>query len=84
VNQLSSANNTQSGIGKTLAMNKNEVEEDPSEDEGTEAFATKGTKAFEDKGTEALLEKGTNALQRKVQSAAQANPGREGCFKRFL
>jgi hypothetical protein len=65
-------------------MNRDGVEEDPSEDEGTEAFATKGTEAFEDKGTEALLEKGTNALQRKVQSAAQANPGREGCFKRFL
>jgi len=32
-------------------MNRDEVGEDPSEDEGTEIFATEGTEAFEDKST---------------------------------
>jgi hypothetical protein len=77
-------NNTRFGLGKILTMNKDEVEEDPSEDEGTEAFATEGTEAFEDKGTEAFVEKGTDALQRKVQSAAQADQGQEGNFEHFM
>jgi len=35
VNQPNTANNTLFGLGKTLTMNREEVEEDPSEDEGT-------------------------------------------------
>jgi len=38
VNQPEEARNTQHGIGRTLTMNKDEVEEDPSEDESTKAF----------------------------------------------
>jgi len=41
-----------------LNLNRDEVEEDPSEDEGTEDF--------EDNGTEAFVEEGTDTLQRKV------------------
>lgn len=50
VNQPGATNNTRYGIGKTLTMNRDEVEEDLSEDEGTEAFSTEDTEAFEDKG----------------------------------
>lgn len=57
-------------------MNKDEVEEDPIEDEGTEAFTTEGT--------EALVEEGIDDLQRKVQSAAWADQGLEGSFECFL
>jgi len=39
-------------------MHRDEVEEDPSEDEGTEAFTTEGTKAFEVKCTKAFEEMG--------------------------
>jgi len=49
--------NTRYGIGKTLTMNKDEVEETPSEEESTDAFKSEGTKAFEVKGTEALRKK---------------------------
>lgn len=62
MNQSNTIHNTRFGLGKTLIMNKDEVEEDPIEDEGTEAFTTEGT--------EALVEEGIDDLQRKVQSAA--------------
>jgi len=84
VNQPSTLHNTLFGLGKNLTMNREEVEEDSSEDEGTEALATKGTEAFEDRGTEAFVKEGTNALQIKVQSAAEADQGREGSVERFL
>lgn len=84
VNQPIIANNTCFGRGKTLTMNKDEVEEDPSEDKGTEAFATEGTEAFEFKGTEAFEEDGIDALQRKVQSIAKLDQGQEGSFEHFL
>lgn len=64
-------------------MNREEVEEDPSEDEGTEAFKTEGNEAFEVKGTEAFEEEGTDALQRKIHSASQDDQGQEGNFERF-
>ena len=83
MNQPNTRNNTHFGLGKTLTMNKDEVEEDPSEDEGTEAFTIEGTKAFEDKGTEAFVEEGTDALQRKVQFAAHIDQGRKGSFERI-
>jgi len=57
-NQRNTINNTRFGLGKTLNLNRDEVEEDPSEDEGTEDF--------EDNGTEAFVEEGTDTLQRKV------------------
>jgi hypothetical protein len=69
---------------KHFNQNKEEVEEDPSEDEGTEAFTTDGTEAFEERGTRAFVEEGTDALQRKVQSAAQADQGQEGNFEHFM
>jgi len=66
MNQPNRANNTHFGLGKTLTVNRDEVEEDPSKDEGTEAFATESTKAFEDKATEAFVEESIDALYRKV------------------
>ena len=42
--------NTHFGLGKTLTMNRYLVEEDPSEDEGTEAVTTNGTEALEYRG----------------------------------
>jgi len=50
--------NTRYVIGKTMTMNKDEVKEDPSEDEIIDAFKSKGIKAFEVKGTEAFEEEG--------------------------
>jgi len=76
VNQPYTTNNTRFGLRKTLTMNKEDVEEDPSEDEGTETFEDRGTKAF--------VEEGTDALQGKVQSTTQADQGREGSFECFL
>ena len=46
----------------TLTMNRDEVEDDPSEDKGTEAFSTEGNEAFEDKSSEAFVVEGTDAL----------------------
>jgi len=63
VNQSNTTNNTRFGLGKTLTMNRDEVEEDPSEDEGNESFATDGTEAFEVKDTEAFEEESIDALQ---------------------
>jgi hypothetical protein len=54
VNQPGEARNTQHGIRKTLAKNREKVKEDPSEVEGTEAFEDKGTKAFKEEGTDAF------------------------------
>ncbi|XP_039682955.1 ABC transporter G family member 35 [Medicago truncatula] len=68
----------QHSLGKTLTMNRDEVEEDPSEDEGTEAFATEGTEAFEVKSIEAFEEEGTDALQRKVHSTTRVDQGQDG------
>lgn len=56
-------------------MNRDEVEEDLSEDEGTEAFSTEDTEAFEDKGIEAFEEEGTDALLGKVNSATRIDQG---------
>jgi hypothetical protein len=84
VNQPITANNTRFGRGKTLTMNRDEVEDDPSEDKGIEAFATEGTEAFKFKGTEAFEEDGIDALRRKVQSPAKVDQGQEGSFEHFL
>ncbi|AES78144.1 hypothetical protein MTR_7g025100 [Medicago truncatula] len=54
----------------------NEVEEDPSEDEGTEAFSTEGTEAFEEEGTDVFLG--------KVKSKTRADQGQDGSFEQFL
>jgi len=84
VNQLNTTNHTRYGLRKTLSINKDEVEEDPIEDEGTETFSTEGTEAFEDNGNEAFVEESTDALERKVKSAARADQGLEGSFERFV
>lgn len=57
-------------------MNWDEVEEDPSEDEGTEAFSTEGTEAFEEEGTDVFLG--------KVKSKTRADQGQDGSFEQFL
>jgi len=80
VNQPNTSNNTRFGRGNTLNMNRDEVEVDPSEDEGTRAFITESNKAFKDKGTEACVEESINSLQRKVQSTTQEDQGQDGCF----
>ena len=46
MNPPNTTNNTHLGFGKTLTMNRDEVEEDPREYEGTEAFEDKGIEAF--------------------------------------
>jgi len=67
-----------------LAKNRYEVEEDPSEDEGIEAFTTKGTEAFTVKGNEAFAEEGIGSFLGKMNSTAQANQGLGGSFEQFL
>jgi len=62
VNQPNTTNHTRNGLGMTLTMNRDEVEDDPSEDKGTEAFSTEGNEAFEDKSSEAFVVEGTDAL----------------------
>jgi len=76
LNQPDAANNTRYGIGKALTMNKDEVEEDPSEEEGIEVFEVKGTGALEEDGIDALLE--------KVNSTALSYQGQGGNFEQFL
>jgi len=76
VNHPNTINNTHFRLGKTLIMNRDEVEKDPSEDKGIEAFATEGTEAF--------VEEGIDALHKKVQSAAREDQGVEGSFESFL
>jgi len=82
VNIPDTINNTQYGIGKTLAMSKDEVEEDASE--GIAAFTTEGTEAFKVKGTEVIEEEGTDAFQEKVKSTTRADKGQVERFEQFL
>jgi len=84
MNQLDAANNTRYGIGKTLTMSRDEVKEDPSEDEGTEYFTTEGTEAFKVNGIEAFEEEGTDAFIRTAKSTARADQGQGGSFQKFL
>ena len=84
MNQPDTPNITRYGTGKNLAMNKDEVEEDPSEDEDTEVFTTKGTEAFKVKGTKAFEEEGIDALLGKVNFTTRADEGQRGNFEQFL
>jgi len=74
-------NNSQYGIGKTLAMS---AEIKSRKTQGTEAFTTEGTEAFKVKGTEAFEEEGTDALQGKVNSTTRADQVQVGSFEQFL
>lgn len=70
MNQPGEARNTQHGIRKSLAKNREEVKEDPSEVEGIEAFEVKGTEAFK--------EESTDAFPGEVNSKARRDKGQGG------
>jgi hypothetical protein len=66
VNQHGEAHNTKHGIGR-LAMNRDEVEEGPSEAEGNEAFEKEGTDTFPDEdNTKASTYKGEGGRFQKL------------------
>jgi len=68
--------NTRYGIGKNLTMNRDEVEEDPSEDESTDTFESKGTEAFEKEGIE--------SFPSEVNYEAKTYQGQGFSFEHFL